>query len=149
MSRVLTIFFLALIGTFIIDQNIKDLFVNGFFWDSDCISLELHYNKGVAFSMFASLGEYVKWLQISIITFVIGYIFYDGVIKKFPFAFGLLAGGAIGNIYDRFIHKGVVDFVAWHCGFDFAIFNYADIMIDIAILWILIGSWIVEKRLKR
>ena len=149
MTKVLSIFFLALLGTFIIDQNIKDLFVNGFFWDSDCISLELHYNKGVAFSMFASLGEYVKWLQISIITIVIGYIFYDGVIKEFPLAFGFLVGGAFGNIYDRFIHEGVVDYVAWHCGFNFAIFNYADIMIDIAILWILIGSWIAEKKLKR
>jgi len=32
----------------------------------------------------------------------------------------------------------VVDYVAWHCGFDFAVFNYADIAIDIAIVWILI-----------
>jgi len=149
MIRVLSIFFLVALGTFIIDQNIKDLFVNGFFWDSDCISLELQYNKGVAFSMFASLGEYVKWLQISIITLLLGYIFYDGVIKNFPFAFGLLVGGAFGNIYDRFIHEGVVDYVAWHCGFNFAIFNYADIMIDIAILWILVGSWIAEKKLKK
>jgi signal peptidase II len=96
--------------------------------------------------MFTSLGEYVKWLQLFIITIVLVYIFYDGVIKKFPFAFGLLVGGAFGNIYDRFIYKGVVDYVAWHCGFDFAIFNYADIMIDIAILWILVGSWILEKK---
>jgi len=50
----------------------------------------------------------------------------------------LLAGGALGNVYDRFIHEGVVDYVAWHCGFNFAVFNYADVMIDIAVVWILV-----------
>ncbi len=149
MMRHLTIFMLVIIGTFIIDQNIKSLFVNGYFLDGDCISLELHYNKGVAFSMFASLGEYVKWLQITLVTFVIGFIFYEGYIKKFPFALGLLVGGAIGNIVDRFYHEGVVDYVAWHCGFNFAVFNYADVMIDIAIVWILIASYLEDKREKK
>ncbi len=144
--RYITIFMLVIIGTFIIDQNIKSLFVDGYFLDGDCISLELHYNKGVAFSMFASLGQYVKWLQITLVTFVIGFIFYEGHIKKFPFALGLLVGGAIGNIVDRFYHEGVVDYVAWHCGFNFAIFNYADVMIDIAIVWILIASYLEDKR---
>ena len=146
MMRYITIFMLVIIGTFIIDQNIKSLFVDGYFLDGDCISLELHYNKGVAFSMFASLGQYVKWLQITLVTFVIGFIFYEGYIKKFPFALGLLVGGAIGNIVDRFYHEGVVDYVAWHCGFNFAIFNYADVMIDIAIVWILIASYLEDKR---
>ena len=144
--RYITIFMLVIIGTFIIDQNIKSLFVDGYFLDGDCISLELHYNKGVAFSMFASLGQYVKWLQITLVTFVIGFIFYEGHIKKFPFALGLLVGGAIGNIVDRFYHEGVVDYVAWHCGFNFAVFNYADVMIDIAIVWILIASYLEDKR---
>ena len=146
MMRYITIFMLVIIGTFIIDQNIKSLFVDGYFLDGDCISLELHYNKGVAFSMFASLGQYVKWLQITLVTFVIGFIFYEGHIKKFPFALGLLVGGAIGNIVDRFYHEGVVDYVAWHCGFNFAVFNYADVMIDIAIVWILIASYLEDKR---
>jgi signal peptidase II len=96
--------------------------------------------------MFASLGQYVKWLQITLVTFVIGFIFYEGYIKKFPFALGLLVGGAIGNIVDRFYHEGVVDYVAWHCGFNFAVFNYADVMIDIAIVWILIASYLEDKR---
>ncbi|MBL0720956.1 MAG: lipoprotein signal peptidase, partial [Sulfurovum sp.] len=54
------IFFLVAFGTIIIDQNIKSLFVHGYFWDSSCISLEFHINRGVAFSMFSFLGEYLK-----------------------------------------------------------------------------------------
>jgi len=149
MMRHITVFILVIVGTFIIDQNIKSLFVNGYFLDGECISLELHYNRGVAFSMFASLGEYVKWLQITLVTSVVGFIFYEGYIKKFAFPLGLLVGGAVGNIVDRFYHEGVVDYVAWHCGFNFAVFNYADVMIDIAIVWILIASYLEEKREKK
>jgi signal peptidase II len=47
--RLSIILFFTIAGIFIIDQNIKSLFVDGYFLDGDCISLELHYNKGVAF----------------------------------------------------------------------------------------------------
>jgi signal peptidase II len=57
----------------------------------------------------------------------------------------LLAGG-ISNIVDRFIHGGVVDYVYWHCGFDFAIFNLADVLIDIAVVMILYISYKDSKR---
>jgi signal peptidase II len=52
-----------------------------------------------------------------------------------PISF-LLAGGS-SNIYDRFNHEGVVDYIYWHCGFNFAIFNLADILINISVAMIL------------
>ncbi len=146
MFRVVSIFLLVAIGTWVIDQNIKTLFVHGYFWDSECISLELHYNKGVAFSMLASLGPYLKWIQIVLIVGIIAYILYEGYLKKYAFPLGLLIGAAVSNLYDRFIHEGVVDYVAWHCGFDFAIFNYADVMIDISIVWILLHTYLVKEK---
>ena len=146
MLKYLSIFLLVLIGTIIIDQNIKSLFVHGYYWDSSCISLELHYNRGVAFSLFASLGPYLKWLQVVLITGIVGYIFYEGYIKRFAFPLGLLVGAAISNLYDRFIHVGVVDYIAWHCWFDFAIFNYADVMINIAVAWILLVYYFKKEQ---
>ncbi|RLA72386.1 MAG: lipoprotein signal peptidase [Epsilonproteobacteria bacterium] len=148
MLRVVSIFLLVAIGTWIIDQNIKTLFVHGYFWDSECISLELHYNKGVAFSMLASLGPYLKWIQIVLIAGIIAYILYEGYLKKYAFPLGLLIGAAVSNLYDRFVHEGVVDYVAWHCGFDFAIFNYADVMIDISIVWILLHTYLVKEKIE-
>jgi len=134
MIRYITIFLLVTIGTIIIDQNIKMLFVDGgYYLEGSCINLELHYNTGVAFSMFAFLGEYLKWIQLALIISIIGFVFYDGYLKKYSFAIGLIVGGAISNLYDRFIHEGVVDYVAWHCGFNFAVFNYADVMIDLGV----------------
>jgi len=139
------IFFLVAFGTIIIDQNIKSLFVNGYFWDSSCISLEFHLNRGVAFSMFEFLGEYLKWIQIVLISGISIFIVYDGYLKQFSFPIGLLLGSAVSNLYDRFIHGGVVDYIAWHCGFNFAIFNYADIMINISVIYILLISYFNSK----
>lgn len=138
--RLLTILFLTMAGIFIIDQNIKSLFVDGWRYYTDCIDLILVYNKGVAFSMFAFLDESLKYIQLVLILGVFGYIVY---LKQICYAFpaGLMLGGAFSNIYDRFVHGGVVDMVYWHCGFDFAVFNFADVMIDVAVVWILILNY--------
>jgi signal peptidase II len=146
MTRSLVLFSVVAVATWIIDQYIKMLFVGGYGWDSQCISLELHYNCGVAFSLFAFLGPYLKWIQVVLIGGIIGYVFYAGHLQKYPVLLGVLIGAAISNLYDRFVHGGVVDYVAWHCGFDFAVFNFADVMIDIAIVGILIFSYLGEEK---
>ena len=136
--RAFSVFLLVALGTFIIDQNIKSLFIEGYYRAGTCIDLELHYNKGVAFSMFAFVGPYLKWIQSLLIVGILYYVFSEGYIKRYAFPVGLLIGGALGNVYDRFVHEGVVDYIAWHCGFDFAVFNYADVAIDVAVAWVII-----------
>ena len=138
--RLNVILLFTLVGIFIIDQNIKMLFVDGFRYYTECIDLILVYNKGVAFSMLSFLDEWLKYIQIVMVSGVLIYIYY---LNKICYAFpaGLLLGGAFSNIYDRFIHGGVVDMVYWHCGFNFAVFNFADVMIDVAVVWILILNY--------
>jgi signal peptidase II len=156
MMRSLSIFSLVVIGTFIIDQNLKFMAmdaVNGAEYATilkgSCIDLELHYNRGVAFSMLSFLGDKLKWVQLIIIIGIIGYVLFDGYLKKYAFPIGLIIGGALGNLYDRFIHQGVVDYVAWHCGFNFAVFNYADVMIDIGVGTILLLTYLEYRKEKR
>lgn len=147
MIRYITIFLLVTIGTIVIDQNIKMIFVDGgYYLQGSCIDLALQYNKGVAFSMFAFLGDNLKWIQVFLIIGIIIFVFYEGYLKKYAFPIGLIIGGAISNLYDRFIHQGVVDYVAWHCGFDFAIFNYADVMIDLGVALILFLSFLESRK---
>jgi signal peptidase II len=131
------ILILAALGVFIVDQNIKWIFVEGFRYYTECIDLILVYNRGVAFSMFAFLEEGLKWIQIALLAGVIGYTLW---LKKncFILPVGIMVGAGFSNVYDRFIHGGVVDYVYWHCGFNFAVFNFADVMIDVAVLWLLI-----------
>lgn len=135
--RFFVILFFTIAGIFIIDQNIKMLFVDGFRYYTSCIDLILVYNKGVAFSMFAFLDEWLKYIQLVLVIGILIYIIY---LKELCYALpaGLMLGGAFSNIYDRFIHGGVVDMVYWHCGFDFAVFNFADVMIDVAVVWFLV-----------
>ena len=144
--RVFAIFFLVLLGTFIIDQNIKTIFVEGYYRAGECIDLELHYNPGVAFSMFSFLGPYLKWIQAVLVVGILFIIFKEGYLKRYAFPSGLLVGGALGNVYDRFFHEGVVDYVAWHCGFNFAVFNFADVAIDLAFVIIIIMIYFFPEK---
>ena len=168
--RVVFIFIFVLIGTFLIDQGIKEWAVNtaqqqvsntmtSSYIDEEsligttlvkgkCIDLELHFNKGVAFSMFAFLGEYMKWIQGTLVLILIFILFKENYINRYAFPAGLLIGGALGNVYDRFTHIGVVDYVAWHCGFNFAIFNYADVMIDLAFVIIIMMVYFFPEKSK-
>jgi signal peptidase II len=144
MAKTYKTFFSVFIAVLIIDQIIKAIFLNGFDANSSCISLNLTFNKGVAFSMFAFLGPYLKFVQVVLIGSVLAYIFWQKtVLKEYAFALGLILGGGVSNLLDRFMHGGVVDYVYWHCGFDFAIFNFADVMIDLGVVIIL---WLSFKK---
>ena len=147
--RSFAVFFLILLGIFIIDQNIKSIFVDGYYRAGECIDLVLHYNKGVAFSMFAFLGPYLKWIQSVLIIGILFIIFKEGYLKRYSIPAGLLVGGALGNVYDRFIHEGVVDYVAWHCGFNFAVFNFADIAIDLAFVIIVVMIYFFPEKAEK
>ena len=146
--RHFAVFLLVAIGIFIIDQSIKALFLGGYYRDGSCIDLSLHFNKGVAFSMFAFMGPYLKWLQALLVAGILYYVLSQGYLKRYAFPIGLLIGGALANVYDRFVHEGVVDYVAWHCGFNFAVFNFADVAIDLAVVWILVMIYFFPEKHK-
>lgn len=137
MAKSFLILVLTAAVIFGIDQEIKWLFVDGYRYYTDCIDLILVYNRGVAFSMFAFLEEALKWIQLVLLGGVVGYTLW---LRKqcFILPVGIMVGAGLSNVVDRFIHGGVVDYVYWHCGFDFAVFNFADVMIDVAVLWLLI-----------
>ena len=156
MLRPILIFLAVLITTFVIDQSIKVWAmesVNGVEYmtimKGSYIDLILHYNPGVAFSMLEFLGDNLKFVQLFLIIGIIFYVFYEGYLEKYTVAIGLIVGGALGNLYDRFIHPGVVDYIAWHKWFHFAIFNYADIMINLGVAIILLTTYLEYRQNKK
>ncbi len=131
---------------FLLDQFIKWEFVKGFELRGDCISLVLAYNYGVAFSMFSFLEGNLKYIQIAIMLAGIIYLALNkDVFNRYYIPASLLLAGGVSNILDRFIHGGVVDYVYWHCWFDFAIFNLADVLIDIGVVLILYINYKTSK----
>lgn len=129
------VFFLILI----IDQSIKDIFIKGYRYYGEFFSLILTYNDGVAFSMLTSFGASLKYLQILLLAGIFTYLMEQReFLKENTFAFALILGAGASNLLDRFLHKGVVDYVFWHKYFEFAVFNFADVMIDLGIFLILV-----------
>lgn len=134
------------ITVFIIDQIVKFGFAN-LSWDVDgpIMSLNLAYNKGVAFSMFSFLNEYLKYIQLTIVLLGTVYLFKNqNIFKEYYLPITLLYAGGLSNILDRFTYGAVVDYFYWHYGFEFAIFNFADVMINLAIV-IIIYKQLIKK----
>jgi len=142
MRQKLVYFVAIFLLLFIIDQYIKFIFVDGFEAVGSCISLVLAYNHGVAFSMFAFLAEYLKFIQIALLGGVGVWLWLNkDIFSQFYIPIAFIFAGGVSNIFDRFIHGGVVDYVYWHCGFNFAIFNLADVLIDFGVVLILWLNW--------
>lgn len=65
---------------------------------------------------------------------------WSGVTFWDQLGYGLILGGAIGNGIDRFIHGYVVDFLDVRL-INFAVFNLADVFINIGIACLLISTF--------
>lgn len=92
------------------------------------------FNTGVAFSMFAWVGD--KGL-IAISVAVVAFVLYLAM-KSSPrdvfarLGFSLIVSGAIGNLIDRAIYGHVIDYILFHTpSWSFAVFNLADAFISI------------------
>jgi signal peptidase II len=107
------------------------------------------YNTGVAFSMFASIGDLGL---IAISTAVILFVLYlaartsrDQIIARTGFA--LIVGGAIGNIIDRALLGHVIDYVLFHTPvWSFAVFNLADALITVGAVLVIIQELLVWRK---
>ena len=147
MKKKLVIAIYLFITIFILDQVVKYGFAN-LAWDVDgpYMSLKLAYNYGVAFSMFSFLEHNLKYIQLVIILIGTIYLFRNqNVFKEYYLSIALLYAGGLSNILDRFTYGGVVDYFYWHHWFEFAIFNIADVMIDLAVV-IIIFKQIKQSR---
>ena len=96
------------------------------------LNLFLIWNKGVAFGLL-SMNESMIYNAItliigSIIIIILFMMWKNDNIQRYFLA--LVAGGALGNFYDRIVFTAVPDFIDVHFyGFHWFVFNVADIFI--------------------
>ncbi len=111
----------------------------------DILSLVYVKNTGVAFSLLE--GQMVMFFFIALAIGVIGYLYWrsrETGTLLLKITFGLVLGGAIGNLIDRFSHAYVVDFIHFqipNIGFDFAVFNVADSAISVGVVLLAYLVW--------
>ncbi len=98
-------------------------------------------NTGAAFSLLAGNTFILRWLSLLVSLGLMGFALLGGKLKKLEqISYGLLLGGAMGNGIDRFIFGSVVDFIDLRL-IQFAIFNLADVSINLGIICWLIDSF--------
>ena len=115
----------------------------------DYLTIYYIQNSGAAFSLLANnvVLAVLIGVAICVIAYLYARIFNTGPLA-FKLIFGLIIGGAAGNLIDRAIRGGyVVDFIFFRLpqiGYHFAIFNIADASISIGVvllfLFILLGG---------
>ena len=143
-----------------IDQTIKWLVVFGLGYQTGesqallpFLDIRLLWNPGISYGLFDTAGATGQWLLFvfgSLIT--LGFIWALGAAstRMTSMAYGLIIGGAVGNLVDRLLHGAVVDFISFHAaGYYWYVFNIADIWITfgvgLLIIDILFGSEKPEK----
>jgi signal peptidase II len=103
-------------------------------------------NYGAAFSMFEG-HDWLKWLSlfVTIVLIAIGmFKIFNNIWEQL--GLGFILAGAAGNGIDRLFFGGsVVDFIDLRI-IKFAIFNWADVSINLGICCLLIGSFIERPR---
>ena len=104
-------------------------------------------NTGAAWGI---LGDWPHVLVVARLLMVVGMLLYLLLFnrsKSMRFPIVLVVVGAIGNIIDYFLYGYVIDMfhlVFW--GYDYPVFNVADSLIFIGIVWLILLSFFSDKR---
>ena len=119
----------------------------------EVLRFTLGYNTGIAFGL--SLGGASRWVLVAVTLLTMGLIFWlfrsvDPRHKLQIIAFGLIMGGAAGNLLDRvFGNYGVIDFIDVGVGTTrFWTFNIADSGITVGAILLIISSFFEHKDIK-
>ena len=114
--------------------------INNFF------SITYAKNTGVAFSFLEGYLPLVILITSIIIISILIYINKNTPNKYESICYGLILGGALGNLLDRIIYGYVIDFLDFTIfNYNYPIFNIADTFIVIGILILIILSFKENK----
>lgn len=99
-----------------------------------------YQNTGAAWSILEGHEYILIFVSIIMLVFVFNMMYSYENDKLNNTAFGLLIGGILGNLSDRVFYGMVRDFINFRIwGYEFPVFNIADMAIVIGVLLILIS----------
>lgn len=107
-------------------------------------SLTLVQNEGIAFGLLGGLRPFlVPAIALSIVALSLYLITHRPARFLEQIAFGLILGGAVGNLMDRLRYGFVIDFFDFHV---WPVFNVADSSITVGIAYFILVQLFGGKR---
>ena len=116
-------------------------FLGSEIFSSKFLNISLIWNDGIAFGLFSFKNDsFYNILTIFIFIIILVIIFMiiksEGL-KKYSLL--MIAGGALGNFFDRLLNKSVPDFIDFHVGdYHWFVFNIADVFITIGVIFMIL-----------
>jgi len=130
---------------------LSDKSLNEELFVSKYLNIKLIWNEGIAFGLFAfeeiSLYNFLTIFIALIIVVIFYMVIKTGGFKRYSLL--LVIGGAVGNLYDRFVFFAVPDFIDFHVGnFHWFTFNVADIFISLGVIFMILTEFIDSNKFK-
>ncbi|MDY5992478.1 MAG: signal peptidase II [Bacilli bacterium] len=103
-------------------------------------SIQYLKNTGAAFSILENQTILIAITSIICISVIIYYLKKEeNLTTAMYLSFGMVLGGILGNLIDRIVYQGVIDFLSFQIfNYNFPVFNIADIGITIGVLLLII-----------
>ena len=102
------------------------------------------FNRGVSFSLFAQSSDTGRYFLIGVlaaISIAVAVMAWRAATALTAAGFGLVLGGALGNLWDRVFYGAVFDFLSVHLGnLPLFVCNFADIAISVGVLLLFLDS---------
>ena len=118
------------------EDNLERIFVNPF------LDLFLVFNTGISYGLLGGESSFQKWLLIIVSVLIVAFLLIwmkDSTSRLVNISISFITGGALGNILDRILYGGVIDFISLHAyGYYWYIFNIADVFIVFGVILFLI-----------
>ena len=125
-----------LVSTYLTTVNIIDNF----------FSLTYVLNDGAAFSLFASRTYLLILIALICLFFIIYELKNNLDDRVLSIGYSLVLAGLLGNFLDRLIDGYIIDYLSFKIlGYNYPIFNFADILIVVGIVIVIIKEILKER----
>ena len=132
----LDLLFKYLVSTYLTTVNIIDNF----------FSLTYVLNDGAAFSLFASRTYLLILIALICLFFIIYELKNNLDDRILSIGYSLALAGLLGNFLDRLIDGYIIDYLSFKIlGYNYPIFNFADILIVVGIVIVIIKEILKER----